>query len=204
LGYLFGKTSSRIAKVKVNLPLLFAASILPDVDMAIGFIMHRGPTHSLIILTFLMVPFFVIFSKQAFPYYVALISHVLIGDFVTEGCQLLWPLSELWFGALNIEVTSLTNAIVELALFLLILPFMYKLGDIKTFLLPKNKNWAITIPLAATFAPLLWLALGQKDPIPILLVVPSIFYIGLFTYAISIWLRASHTKNEEKLQINNG
>jgi hypothetical protein len=149
-----------------------------------------------------MVPFFVIFSKQAIPYYVALISHVLIGDFFTGGTQLLWPLSELWFGALNIEVTSFTNAIVELALFLLILPFMYKLGDIKTLLQPKNKYWAITIPLAATFAPLLWLALGQKDPIPILLVVPSIFYIGLFAYSISIWLRARHTENGEKLQSN--
>ncbi len=39
-----GEGSSKLARVKVNLPLLFAAYVLPDVDMIWGFLVHLGPT----------------------------------------------------------------------------------------------------------------------------------------------------------------
>ncbi len=81
LGYIFGKTSSKIIKVKVNLPLLLADSVLPDVDLLLRFLAHRGPTHSLITITVLMVPFFAVYRKRALPYYAAMLSHILIGDF---------------------------------------------------------------------------------------------------------------------------
>jgi len=124
LGYIFGKTSSKLAKVKVNLPLLLAASVLPDVDLLLRFIMHRGPTHSFITITVLMIPFFVVYRKQAIPYYAALLTHILIGDFFTGGVQLFWPLSTNMFGALNFNVNSLPIAITELVLFLATLPLM--------------------------------------------------------------------------------
>jgi membrane-bound metal-dependent hydrolase YbcI (DUF457 family) len=114
LGYLFGKGSSRLAGVKVSVPLLFAASVLPDVDLLLRFLIHRGPTHSLVVISVLMVPFFVIYRKQAIPYYVAMLSHVLIGDFFTGGVELFWPLSQGWFGALNFEVQSLPSVLTEL------------------------------------------------------------------------------------------
>ncbi len=85
----------------MNLPLLLAASVLPDLDLVFRFIAHRGITHSLIIITALMIPFFVVYRKQAIPYYAALLSHVLIGDFFTGGIQLFWPLSQSKFGVLN-------------------------------------------------------------------------------------------------------
>ena len=200
MGYITGKGSSKLAKVKVNLPLLFAASVLPDVDLLMRFLMHQGPTHSLITITVLMIPFFIVYRKQAIPYYAALLSHILIGDFFTGGVQLFWPLSQARFGALNIDVTSLTNVIAELVLFFLTLPIMYKLGDLQTLFKPHNKNWALIIPLGAVLGPLLAVGRGQESTLPTLLAVPSLFYIGLFAYSMFVELRAEHNQDADKLQ----
>ena len=192
LGYIAGKGTSKLAKIKLNLPLLLAVSVLPDLDLALHFLMHRGPTHSLITISVLMIPFFVVCRKQAIPYYAALLSHSLIGDFFTGGAQLFWPLSQGWFGALNIEVTSLTCAVVELVLFSLTLPIMYKLGDLKTLLKAHGKTWALIIPLIAVLGPLLEVGQGQEESLPLLLVIPSLIYVGLFGYSILVKLRAKH------------
>ena len=196
LGYLFGKASSKLAHVKVNLPLLLAASVLPDVDLLLRFLMHRGPTHSILTITILMIPFFVVYRKQAIPYYAALLSHILIGDFFTGGIELFWPLSQHWFGALNFQVNSLPIAATELTLFLLTLPLMYKLGDLKTLLKPNNKNWALIIPLGAILGPLLSLGRGQESALPALLVIPSLFYVFLFAYSIFVWIRAKYLQTQ--------
>jgi len=209
LGYIFGKTSSKLAKVKVNLPLLLAASVLPDVDLLLRFIMHRGPTHSFITITVLMIPFFVVYRKQAIPYYAALLTHILIGDFFTGGVQLFWPLSTNMFGALNFNVNSLPIAITELVLFLATLPLMYKLGDLKSLLKPNSYSWALIIPLGAILGPLITLTRlvslgnGQESGLPILLVIPSLFYIGLFTYSLYIWLKWRLRNNKTDLKHNN-
>lgn len=199
MGYITGKGSSKLAEVKLNLPLLFAASVLPDVDLLLRFLMHRGPTHSFITITVLMIPFFIVYRKQAIPYYAALLSHILIGDFFTGGVELFWPLSQGWFGALNIDVTGLTNVIAELVLFFLTLPIMYKLGDLQTLLKPHNKNWALIIPLGAVLGPLLAVGRGQEYVLPTLLVVPSLFYIGLFAYSMFVEFGAEHNQDADKL-----
>ena len=202
MGYIFGKTSSKIAKVKVNLPLLLAASVLPDVDLLLRFLMHRGPTHSIITITVLMIPFFNVYRKKAIPYYAALLSHILIGDFFTGGIQLFWPLSNNMFGALNFSVISMPIVITELVLFLLTVPLMYKLGDLKTLLKPNNKNWALIIPLGAIIGPLVSLGRGQEGALPALLVIPSLIYIGLFIYSLYVWLKWRPKNNKTTLKSN--
>jgi hypothetical protein len=129
-----------------------------------------------------------------------LLSHILIGDFFTGGVQLFWPLSQGWFGALNINVTSLTNVIAELVLFFLTLPIMYKLGDLQTLLKPHNKNWVLIIPLGAVLGPLLAVGRDPEFTLPTLLAVPSLFYIGLFAYSMFVELRAEHNQDADKLQ----
>ena len=185
------------------MPLLFAASVLPDIDLLLSFLMHRGPTHSLITITALMIPFFVIYRRQAIPYYAAALSHMLIGDFFTQGSQLFWPLSNGWFGALNIDPSSLTSVIAELVLFSLTLPIMYKLGDLQTLWKSHSKNWALIVPYVAVLGPLLSIGRDPEIALPTLLVVPSLFYTGLFAYSIFVELRAWHNPNTEKLQPNN-
>ncbi len=200
LGYILGKTSSKLSKVKVNLPLLLAASVLPDVDLLLRFLTHRGPTHSLLTITVLMVPFFLLYRKRAIPYYAAMLSHILIGDFFTGGVELFWPLSHSTFGVLNLDTAGLLVSTIELILFLLTLPFMYKLGDLKTLLKPDNKNWALIIPLGAIIGPLVSLGRGREDALPALLIIPSLFYIGLFSYSLFVWFRARHTKDKDNQQ----
>lgn len=133
----------------MNLPLLLAASVLSDVDLLLRFLMHRGPTHSIITISVLMIPFFVVYRKKAIPYYAALLSHILIGDFFTGGIQLFWPFSNNLFGATNLTVHSLPIVLTELALFASTLSLMYKLGDLQTLFKPHNYNSALIIPLCA-------------------------------------------------------
>ena len=195
LGYLFGKGTSKLAKVALNLPLLLATSVLPDVDLLFRFLTHRGPTHSIITISILMIPLFIIYRKQALPYFAAMLTHILIGDFFTGGVMLFWPLSHELFGAFNFQVTSIGISIVELVLFLLAVPIMYKMGDLQTLLKPYNKNWALIIPLGSVIGPLISLGRGQEGSLTTLLIVPSLLCIVVFGYSIFIWLRAKIKSN---------
>ena len=77
---------------------------------------------------------------------------------------------------------------------------MYKLGDLQTLLKPKNKSWALIIPLVATLGPLLAVGRGQEGALPALLVVPSLFCAGLFVYSLFVFLRAGQLKDKDKQQ----
>ena len=189
LGYLFGKGTAKLLHIKINLPLILAVSVLPDVDLLFRFLMHRGPTHSLIAITAFMIPLFIVYRKQALPYYVALLSHILVGDYFTGGIELLWPLSHNWFGALNFEVTSLFIQLTELTLFLVTLPLMYKSSDLRSLFRPNNRNWALIIPFGALIGPLFALGRGGESALPALLVIPSLFYAAIFAFSIIIWLK---------------
>ena len=77
---------------------------------------------------------------------------------------------------------------------------MYKLGDLQALLRSNNKSWALIIPLGAALGPLLSLGRGQESSLPLLLVLPSLFYISLFVYSIFVWLRARRLQEGDKLQ----
>jgi membrane-bound metal-dependent hydrolase YbcI (DUF457 family) len=98
IAYLLGKGSSKALRTKLNIPILLVLSILPDVDIIYDFIngteIHRGPTHSIVVAALAFIPIFIIYRKKAIPYFLALISHPLLGDFFIGGkLQLFWPLS---------------------------------------------------------------------------------------------------------------
>src|SRR4030042_300438 len=92
LGYLTGKAIAKPLHIQLNMTLLLTASVIPDVDLLLRFLDHRGPTHSLITIAILITPFLIYYGKAAIPYAVALASHSMIGDII-GGTQLLWPLS---------------------------------------------------------------------------------------------------------------
>ena len=145
-----------------------------------------------------MIPFFIIYRKQAIPYYAAMLSHIFLGDYFTGGIELFWPISHTGFGALNFDVTSLPSASIELALFIVTIPIMFKLGDLQAFLKPNNRNWALIIPLGATLVPLLSLGRGAENSLPTILALPSLFYITLFAFSLFIWLRSRHKTDGKK------
>ena len=201
LGYLTGKGASKLLGVKLNLPLIIVASIIPDVDILLESVfthfgsplfMHRGSLHSIITFTVLFLPFFIKYRKQAVPYYVALMSHSLLGDLFTGGLEMLWPLSQQWYSVLDVSVRSVTNIVAEMALFAIAVYLMFKLKDLQTLLRPGNHNLVLFIAFGATLGPMLGLSQSFEGSIPAPLIPMSIFWVTLFAYSMVIELCAKN------------
>jgi len=190
LGYLSGKTASKILNVNVNIPLLFLVSVLPDVDLLIPGLEHRGPLHSVILFSLLFLPIFILFKKRAVPYFVALIQHVLIGDYLTGTTQTLWPITTNWYG-LGMEITSLTNILIEWALFLTSTAILFKTKDAWLLFQQHPSNMILAVPVLTVLLPTL---LSFPIYVSPQLVIPHLIYMALFTFSILIDLEAIFTK----------
>ena len=186
LGYLTGKITSKLLNVNVNLPLLFLASIIPDIDLLIPSLQHRGPTHSLILSIIVFIPIVAYYGKKATPYFIALTQHSLIGDYITGGTQLLWPLTSHMYDT-GMKITSLTNILLEWCFFLTSLTLMLKIKDIWTLFQHHPSNLLLSIPI---FTVLLPTFLNVPIYVPLELVIPHLTYLTLFTLSITIDLKA--------------
>ncbi len=162
IAYLLGKGSSKALHTPLNIPLLLVLSILPDLDLAFEFFgvyIHRGPTHSIIVAALVFIPIFLVYRKKAIPYFLGLISHSLIGDFVIGGqVTLLWPLSSAEFGLHELGLPYITNydpinAVLEVTLFLIAMLVMYRSGDWRTFFTARKSNLLLIIPVATVLLP---------------------------------------------------
>jgi len=183
LGYLLGKAFAKISKVEVNLGLLLTASVFPDLDLVFSrYIVHRGPSHSLLFALIVFLPLFVKFKRKTIPYFVAFLSHSLIGDIFSGGVQLFWPFSKDLFYLLNFSVTNNLSIILELALFVIAVTFMVISNDLKKTLLGKTRWVYFVIPTGAILGPLL-LTIRTYSNLPSLLIIPSLFCLGLFFFA---------------------
>jgi len=196
LAYMLGKASVKLLKVNFNIPLILVLSIIPDVDIILEFLLrsplHRGPTHSIIIAILVFIPFFVLYRKKAVPYFAALASHSLIGDFFIGGqLQLLWPLSTSEFGLyeLGFPYINIYNPIdiaLEFALFVIALIVMLKTRDLFHFFRNSKLNLVLAIPI---FTVLLPTFASYPLHVPLLLVLPHLFYLVLFSISILIVLK---------------
>ena len=191
LGYLIGKITSKTLNIKINLHLLFLASILPDVDIIIPGLMHRGPLHSIMLFSILFTPIFLIYKKSVIPYFFAVIQHILIGDYLTGGgIQLLWPASMRMYG-LNFGIESLTNIFLEVFLFLVSLTILFKTKDLFSLFKQNTSNMIISIPL---FSVLLPTAISFPLYVPLVLLIPHLVYIVIFALSILRNLKSIHNK----------
>lgn len=188
LGYLSGKTASKILNVNINIPLLFLASVLPDVDLLIPGLEHRGPMHSVIVFCLLFLPASVFFGKRAIPYFVALTQHILIGDYLTgEGIQLIWPITFNWYG-LGMEITSLANIFLELVLFFTSIAIMVKTKDAWLLFQHHPSNLTLSIPVLAVLLPTF---LSFPLSVPVELIIPHLTYLTIFTLSILTDLKST-------------
>ena len=163
IAYLLGKGSSKPLRYKPNIPLLMVLSIIPDVDIFFDFLtgsqLHRGPTHSVIVAIIAFIPFFIIYRKKAIPYFLALISHPLIGDFFIGGkLELLWPFSNAQFGLHEIggpyiSIYMPIDGIIELILFIVAIVLLVKSNDLKVFFTAHKSNLLLIIPLLTVLLP---------------------------------------------------
>ena len=194
LGYLTGKAFAKQLKIPLNMPLLLAASVIPDVDLLLRFLDHRGPTHSLITIAVLMIPFLLYYGKAAIPYAVALASHSMIGDLI-GGTQLFWPLSTRLYGAVTLDVKGSFTVTLELILFIISLALMLKTRDLQR-ITTSNYRTVLLLPFGATIGPLLAVGRGPEYALPTLLIIPSLFYLSIFTYSMIIRRRAQKKETQ--------
>jgi hypothetical protein len=123
------------------------------------------------------------------PYFVALISHALIADFLIGGqLQLLWPFTQAEFGLhelgfFDIYITSYVNIAMELSLFAASSYILFKSKDYKQFLQDKKSNLVIAIPILTVLLPSV---VSYPLAVPLLLVLPHLFYLVLFAVAVLV------------------
>ena len=196
LAYLLGKGSSKSLRIKLNIPVLLVLSILPDIDIIYDFLtgaeIHRGPTHSIVTATLAFIPIFIVYRKKAIPYFLALISHPLIGDFFIGGqLQLFWPFSSTRYGlhelgSTYIRISDPTNIILEISLFIISTLILWKSGDWKVFIKSNKTNLVLIIPITTVLLPS---TIGYPFDAPLLLTQPilalaHLFYLVLFSLAV--------------------
>jgi membrane-bound metal-dependent hydrolase YbcI (DUF457 family) len=175
-----------MTKTKFNVALILTLSVIPDVDILIPPIVHRGPTHSILMAFIIFIPIFALYHKNALPYFAALIQHSLISDYVAGGkVQLLWPLTTQTFG-LELSIKSPANITIEWLSFLTTTLIMIKTKDAYPLLQPHNSNLIIAIP---TFTVLLPTFLSFPLEVPAPLIPPHLAFLILFLASLSIDLK---------------
>jgi hypothetical protein len=191
LAYLLGKASGKLLKVNINIPLILVLSIIPDIDLVLNFLfnieIHRGATHSIITAILVFIPFFLLYRWKSVPYFAALASHSVIADFIIGGqLQLLWPLSTREFGFPYIRIDGTFNIALEFTLFVIATIIMWKSRDLFQFFKNSKLNLILAIPI---FTVLLPTFASYPLHVPLLLVLPHLFYLVLFAISILIILK---------------
>jgi membrane-bound metal-dependent hydrolase YbcI (DUF457 family) len=212
IAYLLGKGSGKALQVNPNVPLLMVLSILPDLDIIFDLLInteiHRGPTHSIFFAVLLFIPIFLMYRKRAVPYFLALISHSLLGDFFIGGqLQLFWPFSSDSYGVTQIgsyylSIYSAVNIALEVTLFVAAILMLYKTGDWKIFFRSDKTNLVLVIPIMTVLLPS---TIGYPFARPLIFSQPAlaaahIFYLVLFSIAVSkTLLTFYHSKFKQKM-----
>jgi hypothetical protein len=128
-----------------------------------------------------------IYGKIAAPYFVAVIQHFILGDYlIGGGLQLFWPATIHWYGV-GIKITSPTNILTEWTLFLTSFTIMHKARDTWTLLQHHPSNLLLSIPVFTVLLPTL---LSFPLSVPLELVIPHLTYLTIFTFSILIDLKS--------------
>lgn len=180
IGYLSAKASQKLLKTDINLPLIFFLSLIPDVDLLIPDLVHRGITHSIIVLTLMFTPIFLLYRKNSIPYFVAITQHPLVGDFFTGRTQIFWPLTSNWYGG-GIDVLSSTNISIECISFLLAIIILTKTNDLRLLFKSRKSNLLLTVPSGAIFISSI---IGMSKAPPTELLIPHLIFLTIFTFSI--------------------
>ena len=118
LGYIVSKGICKVIGRPVNIFLVIALSVLPDIDFFLPGVYHRGITHSIVLSALIFLPFLIRDFNGSIPYLGALISHSFIGDFFTGDVLLFWPLSSRFFKYSGfVPLKSSEEAYLEIILF---------------------------------------------------------------------------------------
>ena len=146
---------------------------------------------SVILFCLVFLPIFAIYTKRAVPYFVALIQHIIIGDYLIGGnLQLLWPLTTNTY-VVNIGTGSLLNIALEWALFLISITLMIGTSDIFLLFNPHPSNVILVIPILTVLLPVL---ISFPLYVPLALFIPHLVYLILLSISILIDCKSIFTK----------
>ena len=166
---------------------MFVASVISDIDLLILGLEHRGPSHSGVIVSLLFLPIFLVYGKDATPYFIAMVQHSIIGDYLTsEGVQLLWPVTSDWYGG-GIKMTSLTNVLFEWVLFVASLTIMLKAKEARTLFQHHPTNLLLSIPALAILLELFVYPLSFL----VKLIIPHVTYLTIFAFSVLTALKSN-------------
>lgn len=177
-GYIFGRLAGKATKTKTITSLLFAVSMLPDVDLFLKpyGIVHRGPLHASFTLLCFSLPFLIVYRRRALPYIVSVFQHLLFGDFIIGSSMLLWPFSSRFYG-LRFRLGGSLDVTLELVGFVSSLWLLFRLDDIRHVLSPEKWNVAMIFCGAMIFLSVFY---GIGILVPLVLVLPHIVFLVLF------------------------
>ncbi len=184
LGYILAKGSSKLVGTKIILPIIIVLSIIPDIDILTPFIQHRGLTHSILLALALFIPVFIAWRKRTLPYFIALVQHSLLGDYLGGGgLKLLWPLTNTTYG-LRIDIRGATNIVIELFAFLVALFVLLRTRDLFRLFEPRMLNLILVVPTAAVLLPLL----AFPFPVPPVLIIPHLVFLAIFLISMLAYI----------------
>ena len=190
-GYISSKSSAKLLKTNFNIPTVLMLSIIPDIDIIIPFLNHRGPTHSIIVSLLIFAPLFLIYHRRAIPYFLALVQHSLVGDFMFGGgIRLLWPLTTQYYG-IQISMLSQESIIIEWVMFVISIVIMLKTNDAAKLLQQNFSNLILLVPTFTLLAPVFF---AFPLAVPLWLIPPHLFYAFLFLASTAIGV-IKFTKN---------
>jgi len=182
LGYIFARLVNK--EKTLDIPLVWILSILPDIDFIIPQLKHRGPTHSLILPIILFIPFFIIKGRKMTPYFLALTSHSVIGDYFTSyGVTLFWPIDRKFFSFIStINTGTILESIIELILFsiMVITIILYKDNENSLYIL---KN---IVPISFFIIVIQLISINYIYSIPHIILIPNILIIFIVTTSYSV------------------
>lgn len=74
-----------------GIAVAYLSSRIPDIDLKIKVLKHRGPTHSIFMTFLLLLCIFKYFPSILLPVAVGVLSHIFLDALTPAGVSLFWP-----------------------------------------------------------------------------------------------------------------
>ncbi|MBA7698996.1 hypothetical protein ES703_107680 [subsurface metagenome] len=196
VAYLLTRGLKRVGWPSMSIPLVWAFSLLPDLDLLIPGVKHMGPTHSLLFAIAVLTLLTLYKGREAMPYFLAFASHTILGDLITNhGVQFLWPLTQrIYQIPLPFSRNPTFSANLELTLFGLFTLVYIITKDYASGPHTNTTKLVTLIPLTALLVPLVF---SFPVHVPLRLIPPHLILMAvvLQPFYPTSWMRTPSRSN---------